>query len=68
MYLPYPEWKEIRDSLLVVRLMRSRANFPLIQADMPTFMGQRYATSPEDLKGVDVAIIGSNSTGNESAL
>ena len=48
--------------------MRSRANFPLIQADMPTFMGQRYATSPEDLKGVDVAIIGSNSTGNESAL
>ncbi|MFC1802940.1 arginase family protein [Thermoproteota archaeon] len=50
--MSYPEWDEIRDSLL-----RGR-NVPMIEADMPTFMGLPHATSPEDLEGADVVIIG----------
>ena len=49
----YPQWDMIRDSTFV----RTR-NFPLIDADMPTFMGQPHAISPSDLGGADVVIIG----------
>ncbi|MFQ5711111.1 MAG: arginase family protein [Candidatus Geothermarchaeales archaeon] len=31
----------------------------MIEADMPTFMGQPYSVSPEDLEGADAVIIGS---------
>jgi agmatinase len=56
--MKYPEWKELREDLLGSR--GSVADkFPMIEADMPTFMGQPYAASPEDLKGVDVVIVGS---------
>ena len=51
--MSYPEWETIRDSTFV----RTR-NFPLIDADMPTFMGQPHAISPSDLGGADVVIIG----------
>jgi agmatinase len=52
MFLGYPKWSEIRDSLLKGR------NVPMIDPDMPTFMGVPHALGPEDLRGVDVAIIG----------
>ena len=51
--MSYPQWDTIRDSTFV----RTR-NFPLIDADMPTFMGQPHAISPSDLGGADVVIIG----------
>jgi agmatinase len=50
--MEYPEWKDFKDFLL-----RGR-NVPMIEEDTPTFMGQPYAMSEEDLKGTDVAIIG----------
>ncbi len=49
--MSYPEWSEIRESLL-------GRSVPMIESDMPTFMGQPHAIRPEDLQGVDVAIIG----------
>ena len=52
--MSYPEWNETANSLFV----RGR-RFPMIEADMPTFMGQPHAISPEDLLGADVVIIGS---------
>jgi agmatinase len=52
MFMGYPNWSEIKDSLLKGR------NVPMIESDMPTFMGVPYALGPEDLRGVDVAIIG----------
>ncbi len=52
MFMGYPNWSEIRDSLLKGR------NVPMIESDMPTFMGVPHALGPEDLRGVDVAIIG----------
>src|SRR5207247_1573303 len=33
-------------------------NFPLIDADMPTFMGQPHAVTTKDLEAADVVIIG----------
>src|SRR5438128_4051448 len=49
----YPSWDTIRNGPFV----RTR-HFPLIDADMPTFMGQPHAVSPSDLGGADVVIIG----------
>src|SRR5215831_3589139 len=49
----YPSWDTIRSGTFV----RTR-NFPLIDADMPTFMGQPHATTLKDLEGADVVIIG----------
>jgi agmatinase len=49
----YPEWDVIRDSIHA----RTRY-FPMIEGDMPTFMGRPHATSPADLDGADVVIIG----------
>ena len=48
----YPTWIEIKDSLLKGRTV------PMIKSDMPTFMGVPHAIGPEDLKDVDVVIIG----------
>jgi len=42
----YPSWDTIRNGTFV----RTR-NFPLIDADMPTFMGQPHAITPKDLEG-----------------
>jgi agmatinase len=49
----YPEWNEIRNSIFT----RTRY-FPMIDGDMPTFMGLPLATSPGELKGADAVIIG----------
>ena len=51
--MTYPEWTDIRNSNFV----RTRF-FPLIDEDQPTFMGLPLATSPGDLRGADVVIIG----------
>ena len=48
----YPEWDDIKDSLL------RGIQVPMIESDMPTFMGQPYATSPGELRGADFVIIG----------
>jgi len=53
-YLDYPTWDEVRSSIFV-----NGRNFPMIEADMPTFMGRPHATCPEDLEGADAVIIGS---------
>jgi agmatinase len=49
----YPEWDVVRNSFFA----RTRY-FPMIDADMPTFMARPLATSPADLKGADAVIIG----------
>lgn len=51
--MSYPDWDVIRNSTFT----RSRY-FPMIDEDVPTFMGRPLATSPADLRGADVAIIG----------
>ncbi|MBT3751452.1 MAG: agmatinase, partial [Bacteroidetes bacterium] len=51
--MTYPDWDEIRNSPYTRSL-----SFPMIEADMPTFMGLPLATFPEDLKGADAVIIG----------
>ena len=51
--MSYPDWEQIRTSTF----MRKR-DFPRLAEDTPTFMGRPHATSPKDLKGADVAIIG----------
>ena len=51
--MSYPAWDDVRNSVFA----RTRY-FPMIDADMPTFMAQPLATSPADLRGADVAIIG----------
>jgi agmatinase len=53
--MTYPEWEEIRNC--DTHFVRSR-NFPMIEADMPTFMGLQLVTFPEDLKDADAVIIG----------
>ena len=50
--MSYPSWSEIKDSLL------GGKSVPMIEPDMPTFMGVPHAWNPGDLEGVDVAIIG----------
>lgn len=52
------KWKELREILIEAR-GGIHDKFPMIEADMPTFMGQPYAVYPEDLKGADAVIIGS---------
>ncbi|MCF8070502.1 MAG: arginase family protein [Desulfobacterales bacterium] len=51
--MKYPEWDEIRNDSYV-----SKRDFPMIEADMPTFMGVPLINRPEDLKGTDAVIIG----------
>jgi agmatinase len=51
--MTYPDWDEIRNSPYTRSL-----SFPMIEVDMPTFMGLPLATYPEDLKGADAVIIG----------
>ncbi len=56
--MKYPGWDDLKESLIEAR-NNYHNKFPMIEADMPTFMGQPHATHPQDLEGVDVAIIGS---------
>jgi agmatinase len=49
----YPSWSEFQSSHSV----RTK-NFPRIAEDMPTFLGTRHASKPDELKGADVVIIG----------
>lgn len=51
--MTYPSWDEIRNSVFA----RARW-YPMIDGDTPTFMARPFATSPADLKGADVVIIG----------
>lgn len=39
--------------------MSKEASVPMIEADMPTFMGCPHVISPDDLRGADAVIIGS---------
>jgi len=50
--MSYPSWSEIKDSLI-----RGRS-VPMIEPDMPTFMGVPHVHGPGDLEEIDVAIIG----------
>ncbi|MBT6118819.1 MAG: agmatinase [Rhodospirillaceae bacterium] len=51
--MSYPDWETIRNS----NFMKGR-NFPLFEADMPSFMCRPIAVRPEQLEGADVVIIG----------
>src|SRR5262245_55756828 len=51
--MTYPAWDDIRNSTFT----RTR-NFPMIEAEMPTFMGQPLAISSADLRGAEAVIIG----------
>lgn len=51
--MSYPGWDVVRDSIFT----RTR-NFPMIDGDMPTFMGLPLAIGAGDLKGADAVIIG----------
>ena len=51
--MSYPGWETVRNSIFT----RTR-HFPMIDADMPTFMGLPLATSAADLRGADAVIIG----------
>ena len=51
--MTYRPWEEILRTGYA-----GRRTFPLIEPEMPTFMGRRHATSPEDLRGADAVIIG----------
>lgn len=53
----YKQWEKTKEILIESR-GTSYNKFPMIEADMPTFMGQPYAVYPEDLKGADAVIIG----------
>ncbi|MBW2691209.1 MAG: arginase family protein [Deltaproteobacteria bacterium] len=55
--MAYPEWPEIRDETWDNSIFRT-SDVPMIEADMPSFMGRPHATSAEALKGADVVIIG----------
>ncbi|MFC2029432.1 arginase family protein [Chloroflexota bacterium] len=50
--MSYPEWENLKDHFL-----RGR-DVPMIEDDMPTFMGQPHAKTAGDLQGADIAIIG----------
>jgi agmatinase len=53
--MSYPTWEEIRRN----QVDESYANsFPMIAADTPTFLKSPHATTPEDLAGADIVIIG----------
>ena len=56
MIMGYPEWKELREELVESRGTLFN-KFPMIEADMPTFMGQPYAAYPEDLQGADAVYV-----------
>ncbi|MBI4640529.1 MAG: arginase family protein [Candidatus Tectomicrobia bacterium] len=51
--MTYPEWEQIRDSYRL-----RHGYFPLIEADMPSFMRVPLASSVKDIEGADVVIIG----------
>ena len=56
--MAYPEWDQLKEDLL--KSSGSVAlKFPMIEVDMPTFMGRPYAVYPEDLEEADAVIIGS---------
>jgi agmatinase len=54
MELRYPEWEEIRTSWFA-----DGRSFPLLAHDTPTFMGAPLVSTPAELEGADVVIIGS---------
>ena len=51
--MTYPEWEQMRN------WSRLRHRYcPLIEADMPSFMGLPLASAPQDIEGADAVIIG----------
>jgi agmatinase len=52
--MSYPEWEEIRGNLFDTK------EVPMMNEDTPTFMRRDLATTPQDLEGADIVIIGSN--------
>lgn len=55
--MAYPEWEP-----------PVGGGLPMIEADMPTFMGQPYAATAQDLEGANVVIIGSTYVATESDM
>ena len=52
--MTYPDWREVRESMWAAEL-----DFPMIDDETPTFLGQPHAKTKEDLVGADVVVIGS---------
>ena len=51
--MSYPEWSVIKENYFFTN------ELPMISEDTPTFMRRPFITSPQDLEGADVVIIGS---------
>ena len=57
--MSYPSWEEIRRNSLENTFSHMNPWYvPMIEADMPTFMARPHATSPDDLVGADIVILG----------
>ena len=60
--MSFPEWKELKNALAPGNISEyglKESDYPMINADTPTFLRQPHARRPEDLKGADFAIVGS---------
>ena len=58
--MKYPTWEEFMGDWeeFIKGSFGDRPMFPTLAPETPTFMGLPEAKTPEDLKGVDAAIIG----------
>ncbi len=57
--MAYPTWEEIRQNTIDNTFSHMNPWYvPMIEADMPTFMGRPHATTLSDLAGADVVIVG----------
>ncbi|GGE15366.1 hypothetical protein GCM10011360_00210 [Primorskyibacter flagellatus] len=57
--MTYPSWEEIRQGSITNTYSHMAPwYFPMIGPDEPTYMGRPHATTPADLVGADVVIIG----------
>ena len=56
----YPKWKEMLGELdgFIKGSFGSRAPFPMVRAETPTFLGVPLVSEPEALVGADAVIIG----------
>ncbi len=55
----YPDWEQVKADAFDGSFL-TRKDLPMIDAETPTFMARPLARSAEDLRGVDVVIIGSS--------
>ncbi|RLA29810.1 MAG: agmatinase, partial [Gammaproteobacteria bacterium] len=57
--MSYPDWEQVKAEAFDGSFL-TRSDLPMIDAETPTFMARPLATSPQDLQGADVVIIGSS--------